>query len=126
MRLPQDVRRRSLVVVCTIVIGGLALSASHFLHLGGGTESQTDSPRPHSVDLKWNPSASRVAGYNVYRSEEDGGPYTKLTSSPVRETTYTDRTVQGGHTYFYKVTAVDDKGHESLYSNQFKAVVPSP
>lgn len=83
-------------------------------------------PHPHSADLKWKASVSRVVGYNVYRSETDGGPYIKLTSAPVRATNYTDRSVQGGHTYFYAVTAVDSSGKESGYSNRIKAPIPSP
>jgi len=67
-----------------------------------------------------------VVGYYIYRSEKADGPYTKVTDTPVRQTRYTDRAVQGGHTYFYKVTAVDSKGHESMSSNQIKVVVPLP
>ena len=89
------------------------------------SDAQT-APQPHSVDLKWKASVSRVAGYNVYRSETDGGPYIKLTSAPVRATNYTDRSVQSGHTYFYAVTAVDSKGKESIHSSQAKASIPSP
>ena len=89
------------------------------------SDAQT-APHPHSADLKWKASVSRVVGYNVYRSETDGGPYIKLTSAPVRATNYTDRSVQSGHTYFYAVTAVDSRGKESGYSNQIKALIPSP
>lgn len=101
-----------------------ALSAPGLLHRTG--LSQAHPQIPHSVDLKWKPSASRVIGYHVYRSEKTGGPFTKLTPMPIPETNYTDRTVQSGHTYFYMVTAVDTERRESLYSNQIKAVVPSP
>lgn len=125
IRTRQAVRNRSLLVLCTLIGGGLALSAAT-RHLNKISEGQAASPRSHSVDLKWKASTSRVVGYNVYRSEKADGPYRKLTSVPIPLTSYTDRTVRGGHTYFYKVTAVNDKGRESLYSNQFKAIVPSP
>jgi fibronectin type 3 domain-containing protein len=42
------------------------------------------------------------------------------------DTTFTDSTVVAGTTYFYVVTAVDGSGTESAYSNEAKAVVPSP
>ena len=37
---------------------------------------------------------------------------------------YTDTTVQSGLTYYYVVTAFDDRAQESVYSNDAKAVVP--
>lgn len=83
-------------------------------------------PTAHSVTLNWLASKSAVAGYNVYRSTEAGGPLTKLNSSLVRATSYTDATVHSGQTYLYVVTAVDGKGKESVFSNEVKAVVPSP
>ncbi len=101
-----------------------ALAASHGDNVGP-SDPQT-APHPHSVDLKWKASVSRVVGYNVYRSEIDGEPYIKLTSAPVRGTNYTDRNVRSGHAYFYAVTAVDSKGKESVHSNQVKAQIPSP
>ena len=124
-RLPQAFRKRGIAIFCAVLLGGLALSASRSDHRRGLSQSPATSPHSHSVDLKWNASTSRVVGYSVYRSEEAGGPYTKLTSTPVPRTDYTDHTVQAGHSYFYTVTTVDNKGHESLYSNEVKAVVPS-
>jgi fibronectin type 3 domain-containing protein len=103
----------------------LAFSASRLVHRSSLSQKQTPTS-PHWVDLKWKASASPVVGYNVYRSERTGGPFTKLTSAPVPETNYNDRMVQSGHTYFYMVTAVDSARRESLYSNQVKALVPSP
>jgi len=80
----------------------------------------------HSVTLSWGPSLSEVAGYNVYRSTQSGGPYTKLNSSPVSTTAYTDSTVQAGQTYFYVATAVDSENVESVFSNEISATIPTP
>jgi fibronectin type 3 domain-containing protein len=80
----------------------------------------------HNVDLSWQASTSIVAGYNVYRGTESGGPYTKLNSSLISGTTYIDMTVQIGQTYYYVATAVDSNNNESTYSTQASAVVPSP
>ena len=78
----------------------------------------------HAVNLSWADSSSQVAGYNVYRGSKSGGPYSKLDSSLVTQTTYTDTTVQAGQTYYYVTTAVDSSGNESAYSNEVQAVVP--
>ena len=122
-RLLQDVGKMALGIICSLLLIQ-ALAASHTDNLKP-SDAQT-APQPHSVDLKWKASVSRVVGYNVYRSETDGGPYIKLTSAPVRATNYTDRSVQSGHIYFYAVTAVDSKGKESIHSSQAKASIPSP
>jgi Abnormal spindle-like microcephaly-assoc'd, ASPM-SPD-2-Hydin len=79
----------------------------------------------HSVSLFWQRSSSTVAGYNVYRSTTLGGPYTRISSALNTATSFVDRTVQAGKTYYYVTTAVTKTGIESRYSNQVKAVVPS-
>jgi hypothetical protein len=80
----------------------------------------------HSVDLSWSASTSVVSGYNVYRSSTSGGPYTKVNSSLLSTTSFSDATVQAGQSYFYVTTAVDANNAESVYSNEVSATVPSP
>jgi hypothetical protein len=86
-----------------------------------GTGVQTVS---HSVAITWTASTSVVTGYNVYSSTVSGGPYSKLNSSPVAGTSYTDTTVQASQTYFYVVTSVDSNGVESAFSTEVSASVP--
>jgi Abnormal spindle-like microcephaly-assoc'd, ASPM-SPD-2-Hydin/Immunoglobulin I-set domain len=78
----------------------------------------------HSVTLAWTASTSTVSGYNVYRSTVSGGAYTKLNSTLIAATTYTDTAVQAGQTYFYVVTSVDSSGVESAHSAEVSAIVP--
>lgn len=79
----------------------------------------------HSVDLQWQASTSSgVVGYDVYRSTVSGGSYSKLTSSPVAGTSYSDTNVSAGVEYFYVVTAVNSGGTESSFSNQVATTVP--
>ncbi len=67
------------------------------------------------VALSWNASTSQgVVGYNAYRSTTSGGPYTKLNSSLISSTSYTDQMVQSGLTYYYVTTAVNSQGLESV------------
>lgn len=107
--------------VCDIVVVQRVVNAA----LGGPCITNT-IPSPHSVLLTWTPSVSgNLIGNNIYRGTTAGGPYTKLNSSPVAGTTYTDTTVQNGVTYYYVVTAVNNTGAESGYSNMGTAVVPS-
>ncbi len=98
-------------------------SSSTTATLSGSGTSQSSS---HSVSLSWGPSStSSVVGYNLYRGTASGGPYpTKLTSSPVADTSFVDNSVQSSSTYFYVTTAVDSDSVESSFSNQAKAVIP--
>jgi hypothetical protein len=87
---------------------------------GNGT-----APPAHSVSLSWTGGGSGVVGYNVYRGNSSGGPYTQITSADPTAA-YTDNSVLAGQTYYYVATAVDGSGMESAYSNEAQAAVPSP
>jgi len=88
---------------------------------GAGTQTTT----PHTVSLTWNPSTSTVSGYNLYRGTQSGGPYsTRLNSSLLPATSYTDSNVVSGVTYYYVSTAVDSSNVESAYSNEALAQIP--
>jgi len=78
-----------------------------------------------TVALNWYASTSPyIAGYNIYRGTVHGGPYTKLTTSVVTATTYTDTTVKAGTTDFYVITASSTGIPVSNYSNEAVAVIP--
>ena len=82
------------------------------------------APVQHSASLNWNPSASAVAGYNVYRGSVSGGPYTIMNTSLDGSTNFVDFNVQAGQTLFYVVTSVETNGMESSFSNEVKALIP--
>ena len=63
-------------------------------------------------------------GYYAYVSVQSGGPYTKINSTPVAATSYTDTTVQAGQTYYFVITSVNSKNVESAYSAEVSALVP--
>ena len=77
------------------------------------------------IALSWTASTSPgTAGYNVYRSDTNNGPYSRINSSLVTTTSYNDQVVQEGPTYYYVTTAVSSQGMESAYSNQASATLP--
>lgn len=104
----------------SITIKSNAKNSPTVISLSGTGVAQTS----YSVSLNWAPSSSSVVGYNVYSGTSSGGPYTKLTSSPVDATSYTDKSVQSGQTYYFVVTAVNSEKQESAYSKQASAVIP--
>jgi len=87
--------------------------------------SGTGTQQAQTVALGWTASTSTVIGYNVYRGTVTGGPYSsKLTSSPVALTQFTDTGAQSGQTYYYVVTSVDSSDVESVFSGQAIATIP--
>jgi hypothetical protein len=76
------------------------------------------------VTLSWIASTSEVAGYNIYRSTSDSGTYTKLNSRVDPETSYSDKTIVDGKTYYYKTTAVASSGKESRFSEAVEVQIP--
>jgi fibronectin type 3 domain-containing protein len=105
------------------VVSNATNSPANISLSGSGTLAQTQQTT-HSVSVTWSPSTSSVAGYNVYRSEVSGGPYSALESSIVAVDSYTDTNVQSGSTYYYVVKSVTAAGVESADSSQASVSVP--
>lgn len=78
----------------------------------------------HSVSLNWTPSGSSYNGFNIYRGSVSSGPYTRVNSSVLSTTSYTDSSVTSGSTYYYVATEVGTDGVESSYSNVATAAIP--
>jgi len=111
----QSIRRGSVRAL-------LALGTMLCIGLAGGCKA-----RAHSVTLTWQaPRATvgnTIVGYNVYRSTTSGGPFVKL-ASRVPDPRYEDHLLNNGRAYYYVVTAVDQAGRESRFSNETRAVIP--
>lgn len=74
------------------------------------------------VDLSWTQNTEpNLAGYNVYRSETQGGPYTQINVGIVETNAYQDTSLTNGTTYYYVVTAVDTLSAKSAYSDEVSA-----
>lgn len=75
-----------------------------------------EPPAPQA-ELSWSMNSEPdLAGYRVYRSEKEGTPGPLLTPELLSTPAFRDISVQGGHRYWYTVTAVDRSGNESLPS----------
>jgi hypothetical protein len=78
--------------------------------------------------LSWLPVEARdLGGYYVYRAVGDG-PFVRINSSPHAGTRYRDGSVEGGATYGYRVTAVDNSagGNESPFSETVRGTPANP
>ncbi|MGH9682685.1 MAG: fibronectin type III domain-containing protein [Candidatus Acidiferrales bacterium] len=80
---------------------------------------------PASLDLSWAISPETdVAGYNVYRSEQQDTRGTRLNKDLLLTPAFRDMNAVSGRHYFYSVTAVDRSGNESLASAAVSASLP--
>jgi hypothetical protein len=69
---------------------------------------------PAHVELSWAiNSETDIAGYNVYRSEQEGGPGVRLNRELLLTPAFRDMNAVPGRHYLYTVTAVDRSGNES-------------
>ena len=57
-----------------------------------------------------------MAGYNIYRADITGGPYSKINTGLVTGTSYTNSNLANGTPYYYVITAVDTSDSESEIS----------
>ena len=82
-----------------------------------------------AIDLNWQPNTEAdLAGYIVYRREADASQneWQRISpEQPIVAPGYHDATVQGGHTYVYAVSSVDEQGHESARSAEAEETVPA-
>jgi fibronectin type 3 domain-containing protein/pimeloyl-ACP methyl ester carboxylesterase len=69
------------------------------------------------VSLSWSPSSESVDGYRIYR-DTIPNPARQIASTSPEQTAYTDPGVQGGQTYYYRVTAMGAEGVESDFAKE--------
>ena len=79
------------------------------------------------VDLSWSINLETdLAGYRVYRSEQEGTKGELLTKELLPTPAYRDTSVHNGQKYWYSVTAVDKAGNESVPSPPIAVEVMQP
>jgi hypothetical protein len=79
------------------------------------------------VDLSWsiNPETD-LAGYRVYKSEQQGTHGLLLTPELLLSPAYRDTSVELGHRYWYSVTSMDRSGNESAPSAPVAVEISQP
>ena len=80
---------------------------------------------PARVELSWgiNPETD-LAGYSMYRSEDQSTTGQKLNSRLLLAPVFRDTTITEGAKYFYRVSAIDRAGNESSLSGAVAVEVP--
>ncbi|MBP5467980.1 MAG: hypothetical protein J6Z11_01895, partial [Candidatus Riflebacteria bacterium] len=81
-----------------------------------------------SIVLNWSASscpANKLGGYNIYRSDTSGGPYTQIGSVAGNTLTYNDTTAPDNATSYYVVTTYNTAGGESEDSVEASCLLPA-
>jgi hypothetical protein len=85
------------------------------------------APGSVAVELSWSINVeSDLAGYRVYRSQQEGTRGALLTPELLPSPAYRDNSVLSGQRYWYTVTAVDRSGNESAPSLAVAVDVAQP
>lgn len=66
----------------------------------------TSNATTNSLKLTWTDKSSTETGFELWRSTERNGTYTKVTTTAANVTTYTNTGLAANTTYFYKVRAI--------------------
>ncbi len=68
------------------------------------------------INLNWVDKSSDETGFEIYRAVNSGGPYEIVYTVQANSTSYSDTTLAGNKTYYYKVKAVNAKSTSSFSS----------
>jgi len=75
-----------------------------------------------NIALSWTPSPDSVLGYNIYRSDNPLGPFTRLTSSLVTGTSYVDPgDLSGTNTYMVRAVNLETTA-SGTYTNASQGI----
>jgi len=112
------VMKKSISISAAIIFAMLFLCGTAFPQVPAAVTAEVPAaPSGPGVRLTWKAptdvTAQKVSGYNVYRSEEIMGHYTKLNQATLTVLTYDDKGLTKGKNYYYKVTTVFKDGSES-------------
>ncbi len=104
--------------VMSKLISNLALSIVFLLSLCGAAFSQdSGGQQVAGIRVAWQApkyvQSANISGYNIYRSEDIMGHYTKLNDAFLKGLSYDDTGLVKGKQYYYKVTTVFAGGSES-------------
>lgn len=70
----------------------------------------------NSVSLMWMDNSTKETGFKIYR-KVDGGSFSLFQTVAANTTTWTNTGLNTGHTYYYHVTAYNDKGESAPTNN---------
>jgi hypothetical protein len=102
-----------------------AISVGTRFRSAGGSRGVSSLTGDRQVVVSWYPNGERdLAGYHVYRGNSERGNY--FHTATTQNTSFIDRDVSNGRTYYYAVAAYDFAGNESDLSYDLVFDTPRP
>ena len=104
-----------IIALCAGVFGADIAIVSAAAEIDAPAETGAKTAGIESVKVSWS-TVSGADGYAVYRAESKGGAYEKLAVAPGgAATSYTDKKLPTGKTYYYQVCAYVQQGGQAIY-----------
>ena len=96
------------------------------LHIVAPPTNLSASTNGNAVQLSWSASADSVLGYHVYRMNGADGSWTRLTSTPVTATSYSDTSGAAAPNYMVRAVALQTSPSGSYFNPSIGAfLVPA-
>jgi len=115
----------SLTVSVNTATASVGANSATITLTGGGTTRTVNvtltlnATSTSSAALTWDPNTDPdLASYRIYQSTTPGLYGTAIATVPAGASTYTVTGLTMGSTYYFRITAVDSAGNESLPSNE--------
>lgn len=86
------------------------------MHPVAAPTSVTATPNGNNVVLSWTAAAESVAGYHVYRATNPNGPFTRITSSLLTGTSYTDTSAVANSIYMVRAVKLESTPSGSYFN----------
>ena len=95
------------------------------MHMVAPPSNVTATTNGASVALNWATSTDSVLGYHVYRMVGANGAFTRLTSSPITGTSYTDTSATGAANYMIRAVKLETSASGTYYNPSTAAFLNS-
>lgn len=123
-----NARSTGVTTLTVTAVSGVTKTAEIAVKPAAPTGVNAVSKTTTSADISWK-EGYNVTGYNIYRSTSKTGTYKKVGSTT--STTYTDKGLTKGKTYYYKVASYVSSDGKQVLSNyssvvSVKAAAPAP
>jgi hypothetical protein len=88
-------------------------------------DADTEAPDPELIVASYNIERKTITAKSDGEITEEDQVWRKISEAAAGEATYTDRTVELGWSYSYRINAVDNQGDTSIWADADEVVTPT-